>query len=120
VGCTYVPDRDNADPEPGAPLTVNGRIQCQFLIVRPLGHDRYVVQLFEWVVGDPTTVIVLSEAELLGTTIKLYLDREAWVDAYIRETRRRWDREREQTNVVMAPFGRFWPEGYRCFEGDKG
>jgi hypothetical protein len=53
-------------------------LRWQFQIIRRMRGDRYVVQLFSFMDGEPTEVTVLTEAELLGPHVKLYATRELW------------------------------------------
>lgn len=92
-GHTYVPDLDA-----GGDATM---IQYQFEIIRTMEGARYVVQLFSWIDGSPTTVSVMSEAEMLGPTVKLYSTREDWCEGYDKESRkRRFEREANQNAKV--------------------
>jgi hypothetical protein len=78
-------------------------IQYQFEIIRELKGDRYVVQLFGWLDGDPTEVAVMPESELLGPTVKLYSTKEDWHWAYEKEcNRRRYRREPKEPSKLLA------------------
>jgi len=84
-GHTYIPDQE--DPE-------HQVIQNQFQIIRRMRGDRYVVQLFSWLDGGPTEVVVMTEAELLGPNVKLYATEENWHTASEKaHERRRYRRE---------------------------
>jgi hypothetical protein len=84
-GHTYIPD-------PKDPDTI--MIESQFEIIRTMDDARYVIQYFSWMDGDRTNVGVMTEAELLGPTVKLYATTELWLWAYEKEARRRgtWNR----------------------------
>lgn len=83
-GHTYIPDPENADER---------IIQYQFRIVRKMEGERYVVQYYSCWDGDPTSVGVYSEAELLGPNVRLYLHDVLWRDAFTEENER-WARRR--------------------------
>lgn len=85
-GHTYVPDPEGTD---GALV-----IQYQFKIIRGMKGDRYVVQYFSFWDGTPTNVGVMTEAELLGPTVKLYATAELWNVGYEKEAARRSSRRR--------------------------
>jgi hypothetical protein len=73
LGHIYAPDKD------GSPS-----INFQFEIIRELKDPGcYVLQLFSWF-GGPTNVIVMTEAELLGDTLKLYAEQKSWTTAAMR------------------------------------
>lgn len=44
--------------------------------------QRVLVQLFSWMMGEPTDVVAYSRDELYGSEVKLFADRDAWI-AYI-------------------------------------
>jgi hypothetical protein len=77
-GHTYVPDPELDDKV----------IRYQFEILRRLGHDRWIVQLFSWLDGDRTEVAVYPQAYLLSDDVKLYADKDAWHWAYEQEAKR--------------------------------
>ncbi len=63
------------DDDPNFPGSV---LQYQFRVIRRMHGDRYVVQLFSWMDGGPTEVMVMSEQQLLGDKVKLYASEELW------------------------------------------
>jgi hypothetical protein len=72
LGHTYIPDPNNPNK------TV---IQYQFEIVRPVPPERWLVQLFSWMDGRPTSVEVYPESFLLSDKVKLYVNRDEWLHA---------------------------------------
>lgn len=57
-------------------------IQFQFRILRPLPPDKWVVQYYSFMSGEPNKLGVYSEEYLLSNQCALYPDHEAWVNAY--------------------------------------
>lgn len=51
----------------------DGEIEWQFRVVRRIGFNQYLVQLFSWLDGAPTNLATLAEKDLLGIRCKLYL-----------------------------------------------
>ena len=82
-GHAYISDPDHPSEQ---------MIQYQFRVIRKMEGDRYVVQYFSFQDGSPTCVGVYHETELLGPTVKLYANRELWLDAYETESPRAWRR----------------------------
>lgn len=70
---------------PAVAESARPEIKCQFQIIRPHRDDRYIVQMFSWIAGDPTNVTVMSEAELLGPNVKLFATQELWNEAALKE-----------------------------------
>ena len=84
-GHTHVSDPEGADGD--------RMIQYQFKIIRRMHGDRYVIQYFSFMDGTPTNVGVMTEAELLGSTVTLYATAELWNVGYEKEAeRRKWRR----------------------------
>lgn len=68
-------------------------VQYQFTILRRVDADRWAVQLFSFLDGDPTIVKVFSEAYLLGNDCELYATKEDWHWAYEKRTKQeQWKR----------------------------
>jgi len=58
-------------------------IKRQFRISRRLNENAYVVQWFSFLDGEPTSLGVLHEADLLDPEkTKLYATRKEWLTAY--------------------------------------
>jgi hypothetical protein len=72
-GHTYIPDPQNAE---------RLALQYQFKIIRKMEGNRYVVQYFSFMDGDPTNVGVCQESELLGPNVKLYATEQLWRAGY--------------------------------------
>lgn len=79
-GHTYITDPDDADAL---------MIQYQFRIIRKMDGDRYVIQYFSFWDGEPTNLGVMTEAELLGPSVKLYATTELWNHTYEEASQRR-------------------------------
>ena len=91
VGHTYVPDEQQPD---------RMRMQFQFEIIRPVPPGRWLVQLFSFMDGRPTNVVVYPESFLLGETVKLYLSHDEWHYAHERESQ--WRREERTHELSVA------------------
>jgi hypothetical protein len=78
-GHTYIPDPEGE--------TGDKTIQYQFQILRRLGPDRWIVQLFSFLDGDATEVDVFPEAYLLSQDVKLYANQETWHWAFEKHAR---------------------------------
>jgi hypothetical protein len=79
-GHTYCTDPDDAE---------RMMIQYQFKIIRKMDDARYVIQYFSFWDGGPTNLGVMTEAELLGESVKLYATAAAWNDAHEKDCARR-------------------------------
>jgi hypothetical protein len=77
-GHTYI-----ANPDRSGEKT----IQYQFQIIRKMDGERYVVQLFLFLSGDPTSVAIYPESFLLGDDVKLHVTAELWKEAYAKTCR---------------------------------
>lgn len=62
----------------GHTLTETG-INYQFEITGKINEDKYTVQLFSWVMGDPTDTKIFSMDTLMECN--LYDNREDWLEA---------------------------------------
>ena len=65
-------------------------IQFIFRIIRKLEGERYVVQYYSYLDGGPAAVGVHPEAELLGRNVRLYADKEVWIEIFKEEDRSYW------------------------------
>jgi hypothetical protein len=94
-GHSYVDDADHP----------SGRsIEYQFQIVRRLDGDRHVIQYFSFLDGSPSQLGVMTEAELLGPDVKLYIAAELWSDSYQQQEGQRW-KIRKMSPAVDTPVG---------------
>lgn len=56
-----------------------GRIRYQGRVIGQMDADTYLVQLFEWFMGDPTTVVPMTKSAVMDTkTCHLYANAETW------------------------------------------
>jgi hypothetical protein len=79
-GHTYIA----APEEPGGRM-----IQYQFEIIRKMEGERYVVQLFSFMTGEPTNLAIYPESFLLGDDVRLYANAEHWNEGYAKTYRYR-------------------------------
>jgi len=56
----------------------DGALEWQFRVIRTVGQGSYAIQLFEWIVGAPSEIVILTEKELSTPKYKLYPDEDAW------------------------------------------
>jgi len=56
-------------------------IQYQFRVIRRMDAERWIVQFFSYLTGEPTQIGVYPESVLLGETVKLYPDEAGWLGA---------------------------------------
>lgn len=77
----------------------DGLIQRQFQVVRRVTSDGYGVQLFSWLMGEPTAIEVWSAERL--SACKFYADAEAWLWAWEKVAKAQ-DRERERRAAVAG------------------
>jgi hypothetical protein len=71
-------------------------VQYQFKIIRKMDGGRYVFQYFSFMDGSPTSLGIMSEAELLGPNVKLYATAELWNEAYEKDCYQRRARRAEE------------------------
>lgn len=57
-------------------------IQYQFLVIRQMPPDKWVVQLYSFMDGSPNVLKVYSESFPLSEGVKLYPDADTWNEAY--------------------------------------
>ena len=60
-------------------LDSKGDIQWQGQVIKHLGGNRYKVQLYSWIMGEPTTTPAMTFEDLLGCVF--YKDSETMIEA---------------------------------------
>lgn len=62
----------------------NGRINWQGQIIR-LDGDKVLVQMFEWLMGEPSNVQAYDRDYIYSDNCKLYVDIDVWKAAYTQQ-----------------------------------